>query len=88
MSQITPIGRADLPPNRLRELRKSSGLKRAQIAAHVDRDPQTLWRWERREMQIPDEAKEKLADLFGVSIAWLMGWEPDPSSLPIGEEAA
>lgn len=65
-----------LPANRLAELRLASGMKRVDIAAHVDRDPQTLWRWEKGESQIPDEAKQLLADLFGVSISWLMGWEP------------
>lgn len=43
----------------------------------VDRDPMTVYRWERGEIQIPDSAKVKLADLFGVSISWLMGWDPD-----------
>lgn len=82
MAQIdAPDKPNGLPSNRLAELRAASGMKRVDIAARVDRDPQTLWRWEKGETQIPDEAKHLLADLFGVSISWLMGWEP-------GEEKA
>lgn len=70
-----------LPSNRLAELRIASGKRRVEIAAHVERDPQTLWRWENGQAQIPDECKHLLAEFFGVSISWLMGWEP-------GEEEA
>lgn len=76
MSRIDPPNEtSDLPANRLGELREASGKRRLEIAAHVGRDPQTLYRWEKGYGQIPDEAKHLLADFFGVSIPWLMGWE-------------
>ena len=78
------MGRIEAPaPNRLAELRRASGLKQVTIAAHVDRDPQSLYRWEKGD--IPREAREPLADLFGVSVAWLMGWGEDK---PLEELAA
>jgi transcriptional regulator with XRE-family HTH domain len=63
-----------LPPNRLEELREAGGLKRYHLAAEVDVDQSTIYRWERGGT-IPDEVKLRLADFFGVSPAYLMRWE-------------
>jgi transcriptional regulator with XRE-family HTH domain len=70
----------DLPPNRIGELRVASDMRRVDIAAHVGVDTMTLYRWEKGMQPIKDEAKFILAELFGVSVPWLMGWDDDDSS--------
>lgn len=80
MSAIASIRRR--PPNRIRELRLASGLRRVDIAAHVGKDTTTLYRWEKGTQPIPDDDKQVLAELFGVSVAWMMGWESVPGGPP------
>ena len=64
--------------NRLRELREKRSLKLYDIAALIRRDPATISRWENGETAtIPDDIKLKLAEYYGVSPAYLMGWEND-----------
>ena len=63
------------PGNRLAELRHASGLKLVEVAAHIDRDQSVIYRYETGAVQIPDDVKARLADLFGVSRAYLMGWD-------------
>lgn len=63
-----------LPPNRLRELREAKGLKPYHIAARYSFDPSTVWRWETGRSDVPDEIKLRLAELYGVTPAYLMGW--------------
>ena len=65
------------PPNRLAELREAKGLIRSEVAGHLRIDQTTLYRWERGATTIPDDAKTKLAKLFGVTRAYLMRWEDD-----------
>ncbi len=68
------------PQNRLQELRQEKGLKLYDIAAALRVDPSTVYRWQTKG-SIPDEHKPALAELLGVSIAYLMRWdEPAPSS--------
>lgn len=64
-----------MPPNRIQELCKATGTKRAEIAVKCKVDPSTVWRWETGKSTIPDDKKFLLAELFGVSVTWLMGWE-------------
>lgn len=64
-------------PNRLAELREAHGLSRLQVAAHLGKKTErTVYRWEVGETDIPDDDKLALADLFQVSVTWLMRW-PD-----------
>lgn len=60
--------------NRLRELRKSKGLKLYDIAARYRKDPSTVARWERGQAMVPDEIKLDLAAFYEVTVANLMGW--------------
>lgn len=85
-----------LPPHRLDALIKRDGLRLSHVAAHCDVDQSTVWRWRAGQTQIPDEQKFRLAHLFEVSVAYLMGWDqgatsdhaaPD-SGAPIGKAAA
>lgn len=62
-------------PNRLAQLRKERGLKLVEVAAHVNKDQSVVYRYERGTVQIPDDVKGELAEFFGVSRAYLMGWD-------------
>lgn len=63
--------------NRLRELRKAADTKLYEVAAVVRADTSTIHRWETGQSPIPDESKAQLAELFGVTRAYLMGWDED-----------
>lgn len=67
-------------PNRLAELRKARGLKLVEVAAAVNKDQSVVHRYERGSVQIPDDVKGTLASFYGVSRAYLMGWDSNPES--------
>lgn len=64
-----------LPPNRLRELADRDDRRLSVIAAHCDVDQSTVHRWREGKSAIPDTQKLRLADFFGVSVSFLMGWD-------------
>jgi len=69
-----------LPENRLSALltertERDPSFKASQLAAFCDVDQATLYRWRKRQTQIPDPQKERLAAFFGVSVPYLMGWD-------------
>lgn len=72
-AQVQPE-RPDPPENRLRELREARELERYDISARFRVDPATVSRWERGISTIPDAVKLELADFYGVTPAYLMGW--------------
>lgn len=51
---------------------------------HIGKDTTTLYRWETGRQPIPDEDKHSLAELFGVTVAWMMGWESSPGQQRAG----
>ena len=61
--------------NRLKELRKEKKLTQKELAEETDIPYRTLQRWENGESQIKPEKAEKLADYFGVSIPYLLGYD-------------
>lgn len=61
--------------NRIAELRRARDMKLYDISYTLRVDPSTVSRWESGETTIPDPQKLKLAELFDVSVAYLMGWE-------------
>jgi len=65
---------SELPPNRLKELREARGWKPYNVAHMIGADPSTVYRWETGQSKMPDRMKLKLADLYGVTIAYMMGW--------------
>lgn len=72
-----------LPANRLRELRLARGWK-AYNVAHLlgemtgeSHDPGTVRRWETGG-SIRDDYKFALAELYGVSVTYMMGWDDEP----------
>jgi len=70
--------------SRLRELREEDGLSAAEIARRVDVDANSISRWENDRGQIPDWRKQQLAEFFGVSVAFLMGWDTEGLMMNLG----
>lgn len=64
-------------PNRLAELIETKGVKLVHVGAAVDKDQSTVYRWSKGLSAIPDDKKAVLADYFGVTRAYLMGWDED-----------
>lgn len=63
--------------NRLRELRNEKCLKLYEVSTVVKADPSTVHRWETGQSAVPDTAKFALAELYGVTISHLMGWDEE-----------
>lgn len=70
--------------NRLQDLRERQDWSRRELADRLRPQPRgallherTIGRWETGKSNIPDGRKAELADLFGVSISHLMGWDDD-----------
>ena len=59
--------------NRLRECRLQSGLKQKQVADRIGVAPSIVSRWETGVTQISRKNLVKLAELYGVSIDYLLG---------------
>lgn len=60
--------------NRLKELRKEKKLSQKEIAKEMSISEKTLSRWENGESQIKPEKAQQLADFFGVSVGYLLGY--------------
>ena len=61
--------------NRLKELRKQKGLTQQGLADEISVSKITVLRWENEERQIKPEKAQQLADYFGVSVGYLLGYE-------------
>ena len=61
--------------NRLKELRKQKGLTQQGLANEISVSKITVLRWENEERQIKPEKAQQLADYFGVSVGYLLGYE-------------
>lgn len=64
--------------NRLKELRQEKKLSQKEIAKEMSISEKTLSRWENGESQIKPEKAQQLADYFGVSVGYLLGYESNP----------
>ena len=60
--------------NRLKELRKQKGLTQQGLADEISVSKITVLRWENEERQIKPEKAQQLADYFGVSVGYLLGF--------------
>lgn len=60
--------------NRLKDLRKEKKLSQKEIAKEMGISEKTLSRWENGENQIKPEKAQQLADCFGVSVGYLLGY--------------
>lgn len=61
--------------NRLKELRKEKKLTQEELAEETDIPYRTLQRWENGETDIKSDKAKKLADYFGVSVPYLLGYD-------------
>ena len=60
--------------NRLKELRKEKKYTQAQIAELMDVNVKIISRWEKGEFEIKPAQAKMLADYFGVSETYLLGY--------------
>lgn len=60
---------------RLRELRKEKGLSQQALANELGVHYRTLQNWEDGTSNIKPEKAKKLADYFGVSVGYLLGYD-------------
>lgn len=61
--------------NRLKELRQEKKLSQKELAKKIGVHYRTLQNWENGESQIKPDKAEKLADFFGVSVGYLLGYD-------------
>lgn len=60
---------------RLKELRKQKKLTQKELADAIDVSKRTILGWENEERQIKSNKAQALADYFGVSVGYLLGYE-------------
>lgn len=61
--------------NRLKELRKEKSLSQQALAKEIGASYRTLQNWENGVNTIKPDKAQKLADYFGVSVGYLLGYE-------------
>lgn len=64
--------------NRLKELRQEKKLSQKELAENIGVHYRTLQNWENGESQIKPEKAQQLADFFGVSVGYLLGYTNNP----------
>lgn len=67
--------------NRLKELRKEKKISQKKLSEIFGVTEKTISRWENEEVQIKPDKTQELADYFGVSVGYLLGYEETPDSL-------
>lgn len=63
--------------NRLKELRKEKKISQKKLSEFFGVTEKTISRWENEEVQIKSDKAQELADFFGVSVAYLLGYSGD-----------
>lgn len=63
--------------NNLKDLRKKAGFTQDELAKKIGISKRTLAYWEKGENNIKPEKAEKLAKIFNVSVAYLLGYTDD-----------
>lgn len=64
--------------NRLKELRQEKKLSQKEMALELHTPLRTYQRWENGESQIKPDKAQQLADFFGVSVGYLLGYTNNP----------
>lgn len=73
-------------PERLKELRKETGLTQKQIAEKLNTSQQNYAKWETNKANPTRAILEKLASFFGVTTDYLLGNSNYKTEIPEGEE--
>ena len=63
--------------SRLKELRQERKLTQQELAKQIGVSKLTILNWEKGEHQIKSEKAQQLADIFGVSVGYLLGFNND-----------
>ena len=63
--------------NRLKQLRQQTGDTQEDVAKVIGVTRRGYQKWENGESQIKPEKAQKLAKYFGVSVGYLLGYEPE-----------
>lgn len=63
--------------NRLKQLRKEKGVTQQEVADEIGVTKRAYIYWENEESQIKTNKASQLADYFGVSVGYLLGYEPE-----------
>ena len=63
--------------SRLKELRQERKLTQQELAKEIGVSKLTILNWEKGEHQIKSEKAQQLADIFGVSVGYLLGFNND-----------
>ena len=63
--------------SRLKELRQEKKLTQQELAKEIGVSKLTILNWEKGEHQIKSEKAQQLADIFGVSVGYLLGFNND-----------
>ena len=65
--------------DRIRKLREDRDMTQVELANKIDASKQTVYKYENNVVtNIPSDTIEKIAKVFNVSEAYLMGWEEEP----------
>lgn len=67
--------------NRLKELRKVMGLTQEELADEIGVSKITILRWENGERVPKSDKAQALADFFGASVGYLLGYALENSEL-------
>lgn len=67
--------------NRIKELREKKGLSQDKLAKQLAVNLRTLQRWENNETAIRKKNAQQLAEYFGVTVGYLLGYEEIPDLL-------
>ena len=71
---------------RLKELRKSHHMNQLEFAKKIGAAQNTVSNWENGKRQIDTDTAVKIADLFGVSVDYLLGRSDEPNTLSLDEQ--
>lgn len=69
--------------NNLKKLRKSKGLTQQELAQEMETTKLTISNWENEKHTIKAEKAKQLADFFGVTVGYLLGFSVEPSDYDI-----
>lgn len=69
--------------NRVRELRKRSGMSQKELAFAVGVTRPTVSEWEHQKKSPSDERLMRLAEIFNVSTGVVLGYEEVPNIFPV-----